>query len=230
MLRDPQLLLAYRNGSMEVFQALYDRYSGPLRRFLQGGFSFSSQGRLCRFRGADSGMDVESYVQEAFARAFVKRTRENYDGIRPFQTYLFSIAKNLVLRECHYRDRVIAVDYIEEANDGQSVFSSHHENGLGDSPEKRVANKQLENIMQNFINILSVEERDYFSYRFAKGLTQEATAEKMGTTRARIKLLEKNVRARFLQELRDQGYFVDYAPNPRWKRKQEEERRVCGVK
>lgn len=225
MLRDPQLLLAYRNGSETAFLALYNKYANPLRCFLQGGFSFSSQGKLCRFRGVGAGMDGEALVQETFARAFAKTTRENYDGVRPFQTYLFSIAKNLVLRECHYRDRVISADQIEDTENGQSVFASS-ETFLGENPEKNTANKQLEVIMQAFIDTLSQEERSFFSFRFAKGLTQEATAEKMETTRARIKLLEKNVRRRFLDKLRQNGYFVNYAPNPRWKRQQEENLQV----
>lgn len=217
MLRDPQFLLAYRSGSETAFLTLYQKYSSSLRRFLQGGFSFSSQGKMCRFRGADAGMDVEAIVQETFARTFAPTTRENYDGVRPFQTYLFSIAKNLVLRECYHRDRLISADYLDESHDGESAFVSPGES-MGDSPERRTANKELETITQNFIDGLSKEEKSFFSFRFAKGLTQEATAEKMDTTRARIKLLEKNVRRRFLEVLRSNGYFTDYAPNPRWKR------------
>ncbi len=220
MLRDPQLLLAYRSGSKTAYLALYNKYANPLRCFLQGGFSFSSQGKLCRFRGVGSTMDGEALVQEAFTRAFAKTTRENYDGVRPFQTYLFSIAKNLVLRECHHRDRLVSVEQIEETGNGNSLFASS-ETFLGENPEKNTANKQLEVIMQAFIDTLSSEERSFFSFRFAKGHTQEATADKMGTTRARIKLLEKNIRKRFLDKLREHGYFVNYAPNPRWKRQQE---------
>lgn len=222
MLQDPQLLLAYRNGQEEAFLALYDRYANSLRRFLQGGFSFSSQGRLCRFKGTDAGMDVEALVQETFARAFAKRTRENYDGVRPFQTYLFSIAKNLVLRECHYRERVVATDTVGESAEDQSVFSAEGSGPL-DSPEQQLANKQLRLITQAFIDELPEEHRQFFAFRFAKGLTQEATAEKMGTTRARIKLLEKNMRRGFLEKLRSEGYFVGYVPNPRWKRHQMDE-------
>lgn len=219
MLRDPKLLALFRKGETEAFEALYEKYSGPIRRFLQGGFSFSSQGRLCRFRGADPSMDVDALIQETFSRAFAKNTRENYDGVRPFQTYLFSIAKNLVLRECHHRERVITVDHLDSTNDGQDVFSQGRQNSLGESPEKKVANNQLKAITQSFVNSLNDEEKTFFSIRFAKGFTQEASALKMGTTRARIKLLEKNVRLRFLDDLRSNGYFVNYEPNPRWKRK-----------
>jgi len=227
MLRDPQLLLSYRNGEEAAFLKLYERYANALRRFLQGGFSFSSQGRICRFKGADASLDVESVVQETFARAFARKTRENYDGVRPFQTYLFSIAKNLVLRECHHRDRMVSADYIEESSDGDSIFALGGESGMGESPERRAQNKELTAIAQSFIDSLNEEEKTFFAFRFAKGHTQEGTAAQMATTRARVKLLERNIRKRFLERLRERGYFTSYVPNPRWKRREAEERKAA---
>lgn len=218
MLRDPQMLLSYRNGEESAFLALYEKYATSLRRFLQSGFNFSSQGKMCRFRGTDSSLDAESLVQETFARAFAKTTRENYDGVRPFQTYLFSIAKNLVLRESLQRDRMISADFIDETENGESLFTGALDSDLGISPEKHAENEQLKSIMQAFIDRLGSEEKQFFAIRFVRGLTQEGTADEMGTTRARIKLLEKNMRKRFLETLRKNGYLTGYSPNPRWKR------------
>ena len=56
-------------------------------------------------------------------------------------------------------------------------------------------------------------------HRFAQGLTQEATAEAMGCTRARVKLLEKRLRESFLVALRGRGYFTEHDMKPRWSRK-----------
>ncbi len=217
----PELLQSYRNGDKSAFLTLYKKHSSPLRRFLQGGFSFSSQGRMCRFRGIDGSMDVESIVQETFARAFVSTTRINYDGARPFQTYLFSIAKNLVLRECHHRERLINVEHVEETLSGAATYPICARNGASMSPETHVQNKQLRAITNEFIKALNEEERMFFSLRFAMGHTQDGTAQGMKTTRARIKLLEKNMRKRFLEMLRKNGYLVDHNLNPRWRRKEE---------
>lgn len=217
----PELLQSYRNGEKSAFLTLYKKHASPLRRFLQGGFSFSSQGRMCRFRGIDGSMDVESIVQETFARAFVSSTRVNYDGTRPFQTYLFSIAKNLVLRECHHRERLINVEHVEETLSGAATYPICARNGANISPETHVQNMQLKAITDAFIKSLNEEERLFFSLRFAMGHTQDGTALGMNTTRARIKLLEKNMRKRFLDMLRKNGYLVDHNLNPRWKRKEE---------
>jgi DNA-directed RNA polymerase specialized sigma24 family protein len=87
------------------------------------------------------------------------------------------------------------------------------------SPEKVAADAELTALTQAFIATLSDEERAFFSHRFAQGLTQEATAEAMGCTRARVKLLEKKLRGAFLETLRARGYFVDRDMKPRWSRK-----------
>jgi len=219
MIDNPELLESYRKGEKSAFLFLYNRYSSPIRKFLQGGFSFSSQGKICRFKGVDSSMDLEAIVQETFTRAFVATTRKNYDGTRPFQTYLFSIAKNLVLRECHHRDRLIHVEHVEEAVESATVYPFSSRDSASASPEVHLQNRQLKQLTDGFISSLNDEERLFFSWRFAKGCTQEGTAEKMATTRARIKLLEKNMRKRFLEVLRKNGYLVEHRINPRWKRK-----------
>ncbi len=217
---NPELLSAYKNGEKNAFLYLYNKHASPLRKFLQGGFSFSSQGRICRYRGVDASMDVESIVQETFARAFVATTRKNYDGARPFQTYLFSIAKNLVLRECYQRDRMIHVDNIEEKCEKSGNVMFLGRDSRDDSPHAQLENRQLKELTNEFIAKLNREEKDFFSLRFAKGNTQEGTAELMGTTRARIKLLEKNMRKRFLDMLNKHGYLLDHRMKPRWQRKE----------
>ena len=217
---DQNLLAAYRNGETWAFEALYLHYAEPVRRFLEGGFTFVSRGRTCRYRGGSSGIDVDSIAQETFARAFAASTRANYDGVRPFKNYLFSIAKNLVLREFQRRERVLSVDpQTDETTDALArrgvdfgLATAEH------SPEGCVADEQLTRLTRAFIDELNGEETRFFSFRFARGLTQEATAEAMGITRARVKLLEKALRRRFLERLRANGYFVGYTPRPRWSR------------
>lgn len=169
-------------------------------------------------------MDMESIVQETFTRAFSASTRSNYDGTRPFQTYLFSIAKNLVLRECHHRDRLVTVEHLEEAAQMSSDFSPGYTQDYGVSPETTLQNLQLKNLTDSFYAELNTEERLFFSLRFAEAFTQEGTAERMSTTRARIKLLEKNLRKRFLDVMRKNGYLLGHDLKPRWKRKNVESR------
>ncbi len=220
MHKDPALLAAYRRGETEAYEALYREYAIQVQRFLAGGFTFVSRGRTCRYRGNAAGIDADSIVQETFARAFAASTRRNYDGERPFRNYLFSIAKNLVLREFQRRERVLSVEQNEEATDAlaQRANETWMTSQERRNPESNVAEDQLMALTRGFIAELGDEEKDFFAKRFAQGLTQEATASAMDVTRARVKLLEKNLRRRFLVRLRENGYFVGYEPQPRWSR------------
>jgi RNA polymerase sigma factor (sigma-70 family) len=219
MHRDEKLLFAYRDGQAWAYETLYREYGELVQRFLRSGFTFVSRGRTCRYRGGATDIDVDSVVQETFARAFAVRTRQNYDGERPFRNYLFSIAKNLVLREYQRRERVLQGDNAEETTDilarrglELGLTSAHQD------PERSVADDELRAVTRAFIVELNEEERDFFSVRFAKGLTQQGAAAELGVTRARVKLLEKSLRRRFLEMLRTNGYFVGYTPKPRWSR------------
>jgi RNA polymerase sigma factor (sigma-70 family) len=216
---DPTLLKAYRAGETWAFEVLYRTYAEPVRRFLAGGFTFVSRGRTCRYRGPSAGIDQESVVQETFARAFAPSTRVNYDGERPFKNYLFSIAKNLVLREFQRKDRLIRLETTEETTD-MLARKSHEQQLLPQdkSPERSLADDELHEVTRQFIATLDDEEKTFFLHRFARGFTQEATAKEMSVTRARVKLLEKALRKRFLDTLRGNGYFVGYTPKPRWTR------------
>lgn len=219
---DRKLLAAYRAGETWAFEILFRAFSEPVRRFLAGGFTFVSRGRTCRYRGGVPGIDSDSILQETFARAFAPATRTHYDGERPFKNYLFSIAKNLVLREFQRRERVLPLDATDEGgtdllarrrSDSMPGFQSEDRD-----PEVAFADNELHEVTRAFIKTLDDEGRTFFSHRFVAGLTQEATADAMGATRARVKLLEKAQRQGFLDALRDAGYFVGYTPRPRWTR------------
>lgn len=218
---DRRLLAAYRAGETWAFEILYRSLSEPVRRFLAGGFTFVSRGRTCRYRGGVPGIDADAIVQETFARAFAPSTREHYDGERPFKNYLFTIAKNLVLRELARKERVLPLDLGDEGTeqlrrkraDSVPTLSSEEKD-----PETFLADGELKTVTKQFVADLDLEGRAFFLFRFVRGLTQEATAEAMKITRARVKVLEKEQRRAFLALLRGHGYFVGYAPKPRWSR------------
>jgi RNA polymerase sigma-70 factor (ECF subfamily) len=229
---DKALLAAYRAGETWAFEILYRAFEAPVRRFVTSGFTFVSRGRTCRFRGLSGGVDLDSVLQETFARAFAASTRKLYDGERPFKNYLFSIAKNLVLRELSRKERVLPVDITEEQTDAIARRSADQPaslyRGIAD-PEHSLADGELTDVTRDFIADLDDEERAFFQSRFVEGRTQEAAATDMGVTRARVKLLEKELRKRFLTTLRGHGYFVGYEPKPRWTRHGKEHEAVAAA-
>ena len=80
---DAQRMLAFRAGDAEAFDQLFERWAGPLLRYLE------------RMVG-DVGT-AEELVQESFLR--VHGARDRYEPTARFSTFLYRIATNLALNE-----------------------------------------------------------------------------------------------------------------------------------
>ena len=80
---DVRQMLAFREGDVRAFDALFQRWSGPLLRYLE--------------RMLQDAAGAEDLVQEVFLR--VHRARERYRPEARFSTWIFRIATNLALNE-----------------------------------------------------------------------------------------------------------------------------------
>ena len=219
--KDRKLLKAFRKGETWALEEVYAFYAPRLTRYLQSGFTFESQGRVCRFGGKSTGVELDWVVQETLVRAFEERTRKAYDGERPFSRYLQTVARNVLLRELNRKRRLTAIDDSgysepEESSASMAVRQIHA------NPEQVAEQKELTKLLSGFLAELDTEQSQFVQHRFIDSKTQEATAQAMDTTRARIKLLEGQLRSRFLDMFKIHGYFVERAPQPRWTRKDRE--------
>lgn len=216
--RDAALLKSFRQGDRKALAEVYSFYSPRLRRYMQNGFSFESQGRMFRYNGSHAtGVDIEWVVQETFARAYTEKVRAKYDGERPFTRYLQTVARNLLLREIN-RGRRLSPFETETQIEPEFSSASLATRQIHADPEQAAEGKELQALLRGMMSDLDAEELEFVQHRFIDSLTQEATARQMQTTRARIKLLEARLRKMFLQQFRAHGYFVEKAPEPRWKR------------
>lgn len=80
---DVRLMLALRDGDESAFDALFQRWSGPLLRYVE---------RMVR-----DAASAEELVQETFLRMY--RARERYQPDARFSTWLYTIATRLSLNE-----------------------------------------------------------------------------------------------------------------------------------
>ncbi len=217
----PELLKAYRKGSKKAYETIYMEYEPIVRRFVKRGFSFSSQGRLCSFKGHGDSSDTDCVVQETFLRVFSEAARQGYDGIRPFKNYVLSIAKHEILGALRRKERVFKNEMSEEGREAIAQAHVHESfNGTIKRPDAGLLKDELSDITRSFLETLDEEEKVFFRIRFVVGETQMASAKRMACTRARIKLLEKRLRTAFLAHLRHHGYFESYTPKARWTRKE----------
>lgn len=151
---DVRLIAEWMAGDQRAASALVARHADPLARFV------ASQG----FRG-----DVQELVQDTFVRAF--GSLDSFRGDSAFRTWLFTIARRLVLDARRAERRRRDVSSVEE-NDAVSEYNAL--DGLIASESERK--------MKEAIARLSPTQREVFRLRVSDGMSYKEIAEVAGTT------------------------------------------------
>ena len=108
-LSDAELMMLVREGDYVAFDELYERYRGPIVRFL---FSLTWDQDL-----------AEDYLQEVFLRLY--RARDRYEPSGKFSTYIFQIAKNYYLAQARkLRTRSGEVSLTQENRGGFKPYEN----------------------------------------------------------------------------------------------------------
>lgn len=155
---DETLMSAYAGGDAAAFDALYERYRGPLYRYLM---------RLC----GDT-VTANDLYQEAWERLI--RSRERYRPARPFKPWLYRIAHNL------------AVDAFRRRRPTGDEDPAALRAGGGD-PEQALAAAQLAQRLESALRALPVEQREALLLRLEGGLDLETLAGVTGVSREAAK-------------------------------------------
>ena len=95
--QDRELLQRFRRGDAGALAQVFQRYAQHVAHAVRTGVLVQVDGQLVRVGAGLPEHEVEALVQETFVRAFAPRTRDAYDGLRPYAAYLLTIARNLVI-------------------------------------------------------------------------------------------------------------------------------------
>ncbi|MES2357332.1 MAG: RNA polymerase sigma factor [Gemmatimonadota bacterium] len=125
---------------------------------------------LARFVAAEGERDnVDEVVQDTFVRAFA--AIESFRGESAFRTWLFTIARRLILdrRRSERRSRMVAT--VEEG-DAVTTF---------DALDTMVADESMVRVRMA-VDALSQKQKEVFMLRLEQGLSYKEIAELVGTT------------------------------------------------
>ena len=151
---DLDLIRRWQSGDTRAATQLVERHAQAVARFV-----------------ATSGArdDADEVVQDTFVRAFA--AIDSFRGDSSFRTWLFTIAKRLVLdrRRAERRSRVVAT--VEE---GDAVA---HFNAL----DAMVADESLQRV-RKAVASLSPKQREVFTLRVEQGLSYKDIADLIGST------------------------------------------------
>jgi RNA polymerase sigma factor (sigma-70 family) len=189
-MNDPDFLARFRVGERSVLAEIYWFYRRMVERL------------VCRTRGRRDGhvglgVDVSDVVHDVFVRAFAPPARTTYDGVRPYERYLVTIARNALV-DCARRTRrefPLEPKVLEEA-------TNHGEDDLP------WVNPQVMKCVQDYITGLPQDLRDLHRCRFAEGMSQSRAAQMLQCSRQVLRTRETRLRLGLLDALKRAGLDV----------------------
>ncbi len=194
-----ELLDAFRRGERQALEAVYRAHVGEVVLLLSKGFGFASGESWMRFRGFSEPLELESFVQEVFVRAFSAAARQGYDGLRPYGPYLARLAKNRVIDELRKKRQELE-RLVGPLDDAQVA---------GDDPaaDERLDEKRLRGLVSELLSGLPELERRYVTARFEDEQSLLAAARQLGISRMRARVLERRVLSALRRQLEAAGYL-----------------------
>jgi len=192
-------LAAFREGKRDALERIYREHVAAIVSYLRSGFMYTTNAKPTRFAGVRDTFELESLVQEVFARAFEERARLAYDGIRPYAAFLNGIARNLVLDRLRKQARhgeVLSAPDVLDATAATDV-----------TQEATEVERRGRELVSDFLQH-ECDERDraLFDLRYQRELTQTDTAAAAGLSRIQVRRWETKFRARLLRFLKRADY------------------------
>ncbi|MDP7042281.1 MAG: RNA polymerase sigma factor [Gammaproteobacteria bacterium] len=163
-LNDTALMLRYRDGDVDAFEALYNRHRGALFRYL--------------VRRIGNQAFAEDIFQEVWSR--IIRNRKSYRPSAKFTTYMFHIAHNCSVD--HYR-RSGKHDVVVSDQD-DSVPEPAASTG---NPVAAAEASEMCKTLTDALNTLPVEQREAFLLHEESGLTLDEIGTITGVGRETVK-------------------------------------------
>ena len=160
---DKSLMEAVRCGSAEAFGVLYDRHHRALFNF------------LLRFLGDRRA--AEDLLQETFLRVYLHR--EDYRPTAAFRTWLFTIARNLLLD--HLRRAGARLESVADAALEQVADTSP-------GPLAELEGRALEEQLQIVVSHLPAFQREVVLLSRFAGLSHEEIAQVTGASPGAVRV------------------------------------------
>jgi len=182
----------FRRGDRSALEQVYWFYVDRVERLVRRCLA-SVGGSL-----PGAATNVEDLVQDVFARAFGRAARESYDGLRDYGPYLFTVARNAVADALRLgRREVLAdLDMIAEA------ATNEDGGGAGDSEDAQWADPAVMAVVRAYLAGLPSDLRRLHHQRYVLGLSQDGAAAALGTSRQRVRTLEKKLQRGLIRQLK----------------------------
>lgn len=173
---EKELIKKLSEGDSFAFEVLFYKYRNKVKGFA--------------IRFAPAQIDPEEIVQEVFVRLWLKK--ETIDTEKNFQSYLFSIAKNLV------------VDHLKSAVNRNLYFVGelYQQDLLIDEDSDNLQTEESKEKLQRLIDEIPERRREIFCLSRFEGLTYKQIAEKLNISENTVDSQIRNALAFLRKEFR----------------------------
>lgn len=205
---DRELLEAFRRGEREALERVYRAHVDEVELVVRRGFVSGAYAEH-RVPGLGSDDEVRDVIQETFVRAFAPKSREAYDGLRPYRPYLLRIVKNLMIDRARASNRRPVLVDEKGVGDLDAAVDRNEPLDL-DAPmpaDEALHWKRLREAYGQYRETMDTEELELVKVRYEDGLSQRDAAEKLGITRRRIRTVEERIKSGLEGFLRARGLW-----------------------
>lgn len=179
---DEALMVRYRDGDAQAFEALYARHKGPLYRYLR---------RQC---------EGTAHAEELFQDVWMKliSARDRYEIRAKFTTYLYHLAHNRLIDHYRRTKTGIPISYGDDEDESliEQVPDSEVHQPDNDLDRRRLGKRLLERI-----SALPEAQRETFLLREEAGLSLAEIAAATGVNAETAKSRLRYALARLRREL-----------------------------
>jgi len=173
---EKELVKKLKDGDSFAFEVLFYKYRNKIKGFA--------------LKIVPAQIDPEEIVQEVFVRVWLKK--EAIDPEKDFQSYLFSIAKHLVL------------DHLKSAVNRKLYFVGEHfqQDLLDDEGLESSISEETEEKLQKLINEIPERRREIFRLSRFEGLSYKQISERLNISENTVDSQIRNALAFLRKELR----------------------------
>jgi len=179
---DEVLMLRYKEGDLEAFEILLERYQQPLFTFV--------------FRFCNDYHQSEDLVQEVFLRLI--KSAKSYEPKAKFSTYIYTFAHNICVDHFRRGKKRKTVSLSQPIDIEQDLTLEDTVKDDRANPEKEYRQKSLEKALQEAVSQLPEEQREVFLLREQMNLPFEEIARVVGclpsTAKSRMRYALQSIR------------------------------------
>lgn len=181
---DEVLMLRYKEGDLEAFEILLERYQQPLFTFVL---------RFC-----NDYHQAEDLVQEVFLRLI--KSAKNYEPKAKFSTYIYTFAHNICVDNFRRGKKRKTTSLSQPIDVEQELTLEDTVKDERANPEKDYRQKSLEKALQEAVSELPEEQREVFLLREQMNLPFDEIARVVGclpsTAKSRMRYALQSIRTK----------------------------------